>query len=110
MVIHLRRLTALEHYLCASLLSVVITSICADETVPYASHLRTNGFTSLALVETALPIILFLSGLVVLLPRTGNESRIAIFRFIGRYPLLVRYFIVVLPFVGIQKSIEKFLG
>jgi hypothetical protein len=82
--------------------------VFADEALPRDAQLRGAGHMTVASLETALPIVLFISSLIVLLPRTGNESRFAIFRFIGRFPLLIRYFAVVLPFFGIQASIEKF--
>jgi len=68
------------------------------------------GHTTISLLEIALPFAIFATALLFLLPRTGNESRVAFFRFIGRFPLLIRYFAVVLPFFGIQAGIEKFFG
>lgn len=110
MAFRLRRLTAREHNLCAPLLSFVMTFVLADEALPRGAQLRMAGHRTIASLETALPVILFVLALLVLLPRTGNESRIAFFRFVGRFPLLIRYFAVVLPFMGIQAVIEKFFG
>jgi len=87
-----------------------MTFLFADEALPRGAQLGMAGHTTIASLETALPVILFVSALLVLLPRTGNESRFALFRFIGRFPLLIRYFAVVLPFFGIQAMIEKFFG
>jgi hypothetical protein len=110
MAIRLRKLTAREHYLCAPLLAFVLTFILADIALPHGAQLRMAGHTTIALLETALPLALFVSALLVLLPRTGNESRFTVFRFIGRFPILIRYFAVVLPFLAIQAGIEKFIG
>ncbi|HXR08477.1 MAG TPA: hypothetical protein VN765_14170 [Candidatus Acidoferrum sp.] len=110
MAIRLRRLTAREHHLCAPLLSFVMTFLFADEALPRGAALRMAGHTTIALLETALPVLLLVLALLVLLPRTGNESRFAFIQFVGRFPLLIRYFAVVLPFFGIQAMIEKFFG
>ena len=110
MAIRLRRLTEREHRLCAPLLAFVITFIFADRTLPRGAQLNMAGHTTISLLETALPFAIFATALLILLPRTGNESRFTIFRFIGRFPLLIRYFAVVLPFFGIQAGIEKFFG
>ena len=82
----------------------------ADIALARGAQLRMAGHTTIALLEAALPLALFVSALIVLLPRTGNESRFTFFRVIGRCPLLIRYFAVVLPFFGIQAGIEKLFG
>jgi hypothetical protein len=87
-----------------------MTFIFADMTLPRGAQFRMAGHTMIALLEIALPIALLVSALLVLLPRTGNESRFAFFLFVGRFPLLIRYFAIVLPFSGIQASIEKIFG
>jgi len=110
MAIRLRRLTQREHRLCALFLAFVITMIYADRTLPRGAQLNMAGYTTISLLETALPFAIFASALLILLPRTGNESRFTFFRFIGRFPLLIRYFAVVLPFFGIQAGIEKLFG
>jgi hypothetical protein len=87
-----------------------MTFILADITSPRGAQLRVAGHTTIALLETALPLALLVSALLVLLPRTGNESRFTVFRFIGRFPILIRYFAIVLPFLVIQAGIEKIIG
>ena len=110
MTIGLRRLTAREHHLCAPLLAFVLAFVFADLVLPRGSYLRMAGHTTIALLENALPLALFGTALLFFLPRTGNESRFTFFRFIGRFPLLIRYFAVALSFFGIQAGIEKFSG
>jgi|SRR5580658_1439723 hypothetical protein len=110
MAIQLRRLTAREHLLCASLLSFVVTFIFADMALPRGAELRMAGHMTIAVLETALPFTVFISALLVLSPRTGNESSFSLFRYFGRFPLLVRYFAVTLPFCGIQAGIDKLFG
>jgi hypothetical protein len=87
-----------------------MTFIFADMALPRGAQLRVAGHTTIAVLETALPLTLFVSALLVLSPRTGNESRFALFRFFGRFPLMVRYFAVILPFLGIQAGLEKIFG
>jgi hypothetical protein len=87
-----------------------MTFMFADVTLPRGAQLRMAGHTTIASLENALPSVLFISALLVLLPRTGNESRFAFFRFVGGFPLLIRYFAVVLPFIVVQESIEKLFG
>jgi hypothetical protein len=84
-----------------------MTFIFADMALPRGAQLRMAGHTRIAVLETAMPLTLFVSALLVLSPRTGNESRFTLFRFFGRFPLLVRYFAVILPFGGIQAGIDK---
>jgi hypothetical protein len=87
-----------------------MTFIFADMALPRGAQLNMAGHTTISLLETALPFVIFACALLVLLPRTGNESRFTLVRFIGRFPLLIRYFAVVLPFFGIQAGIDKFFG
>jgi hypothetical protein len=110
MALRLRRLTEREHRLCAPLLAFVVTFIFADMALPRGAQLRMAGHTTIAMLETTLPFALFVLALLVLSPRTGNESEINLFRFFGRFPLLVRYFAVILPFGGIQAGIDKLFG
>ena len=110
MAIQVRRLTAREHSLSAFLLSVVITMACADMASPLDAKLEMAGHTAVATCVTASPAIVLLSALLVLLPRTGNESRFAFFRFVGRFPLLIRYFVIFLIFIGRLMSTANFFG
>jgi hypothetical protein len=87
-----------------------MTFVFNDMASPRSAQLRMAGYTTTATLETVLPVVLFILALLVLLPRTGNESRFSFFRFVGRFPLLIRYFAVILPFGGIQASIDKFCG
>jgi hypothetical protein len=87
-----------------------MTFIFADMALPRGAQLRMAGHTTIAMLETTLPFALFVLALLVLSPRTGNESEINLFRFFGRFPLLVRYFAVILPFGGIQAGIDKLFG
>ena len=107
MFLQLRRLTAREHVLSAVLLSFAITFVFLDLTMPRASRLRSEGEAWVASVLTALAIVLFPTALAVLLPRTGNESRIAFFRLVGRLPLLVRYLLVAASFVGLTAIVGR---
>jgi hypothetical protein len=87
-----------------------MTFILADFAVPCGAALRMAGHTTLASLETALPVVVLVLALLVSMPRTGNESPHAFFRFVGRFPLVIRYFAVFLLFFGIQAMIEKFFG
>jgi hypothetical protein len=106
----LNRLTATEHSLGASLLSVITTMIYGDMASPLGAQWEMAGHKTIASFVTASPIMLFVSALLFLLPRTGNESRIGFFRFIGRYPLLIPYFVISLTFLGSLISVAKFFG
>ena len=110
MAIRIRRLTAREHSLSAAILSLALTFLTADTASPCSARLSWAGHPTAASFETAFPFIVLVWTLLVLIPRTGNESRIAFFRFCGRFPLLCRYFAVALPFVGIENSIEAYFG
>jgi len=87
-----------------------MTFILTDMSLPRSAQLSMAGHTTIAVLETSLPLALFVSAFLVLSPRTGNESRFTLFRFFGRFPLLIRYFAVILPFGGIQAGIDKFFG
>jgi hypothetical protein len=87
-----------------------MTAILADITSVRGAKLKMAEHTTISLLETALPAVIFVAALVILLPRTGNESRIAFFRLVGRFPLLIRYFAGVLAFYGIQAIIDMCVG
>lgn len=106
MQISLRRLTAREHWLSASALVVALTMITADIALPNAARLRSTGHPATASLLSLLPAFALVAGLLALLPRTGNESRRAFFRLIGRLPLLVRYLLVGLLCYGFAATIE----
>ena len=106
MQIALRRLTAREHGLSASVLVVALTMIIADIGLPDAARLRSAGHPTAALLLSLLPAFALVAGLLTLLPRTGNESRRAFFRLLGRLPLLVRYLLVGLLCYGLAAAIE----
>ena len=52
----------------------------------------------------------FVSGLTVLLPLGGNNSRLVYFRQMGKIPLLVRFQLLVFLAVGIYISIKLFIS
>jgi hypothetical protein len=106
----LRRLTAREHRLSALILSVVLTALFGDWTSIRSAKLNMAGHTTISSLESALPAVFFVAALVVFLPRTGNESRITVFRFVGRFPLLIRYFVCALAFYGILACIDLYFG
>jgi hypothetical protein len=106
----LQRLSAREHSLSATLLSVCTTAIFTDWTSIRGAKLRMAGHTTISSLESALPVVFFVAALVVLLPRTRNESRIAFSRFAGRFPLLIRYFVCALVFYGILACIDLYVG
>jgi hypothetical protein len=110
MQIGLRTLTAREHVLSASVLASVMTMLFADFALPHASRLWSEGHPTAASVFSVLPVLVFASGLLMLLPRTGNESRIAFFRLSGRLPFLVRFVLLVLLFCGLAATIDRFAG
>jgi hypothetical protein len=110
MQIALRKLTAREHVLSASVLVVALTMISADFALPDAAHLRSAGHSTMASILAGLPAFVLLAGLLALLPRTGNDSRHAFFRLVGRLPLLVRYLLIGLLFCGLSAAIKRFAG
>jgi hypothetical protein len=110
MHIALRRLTAREHSLSASVLVIALTMMSADFALPDAARLRSAGYAATAAIVTVLPAFVLLAGLFALLPRTGNDSRHAFFRLVGRLPLLVRYLLVGLLFCGLSATIKRFAG
>ena len=110
MQIGLRKLTAREHVLSASVLVVALTMIIADFALPDAARLKSAGHPTTASILTVLPAFVLLAGLLALLPRTGNDSRHAFFRLVGRLPLLVRYLLVALLFCGLAATIKRVGG
>ncbi len=118
MKIALRRLTAREHVLAASVLVFALTMIAADIALPDAARLRSAGHLTTASILSVLPVFaLALSrqhclrqALLALLPRTGNNSPHALFRLMGRLPLLVRYVFVGLLFCGLEATIKRLGG
>jgi hypothetical protein len=110
MQIGLRKLTAREHLLSASVLVFALTMMAADIMLPDAAQLRSEGHPRTALTLSVLPVFVFVAGLLALLPRTGNESHHACFRLAGRLPLLVRYLLVGLLFYGLAATIKSFAG
>ena len=106
----LRKLTAREHVLAASVLVVVLTVLSADITSPDAARLRSTGHATAALVLSLLPAFVLVAALLTLLPRTGNVSTHLLFRFAGRLPLLVRYLLVGFLFCALAETIKRFGG
>ena len=86
-----------------------MTAVLADMAFPRAARLVTEAHPTAALFYKISPLALFPVALLILLPRTSNDSRIALFRLAGRLPLLARYFIVALTAYGIGTIIETFI-
>ena len=110
MKIALRRLTAREHVLAASVLVFALTMIVADIALPDAARLRSAGHLTTASILSVLPVFALAAALLALLPRTGNNSPHALFRLVGRLPLLVRYVFVGLLFSGLEATIKRLGG
>ena len=110
MKLGLRKLTAREHVLSASLLLLALTMITADVVLPEAARIRSGGDLMTALNLSVLPALALVAGLLALLPRTRNDSPYAFFRLVGRLPLLVRYLLVVLLIHGLAATIKRFGG
>jgi len=60
---------------------------------PHASKLRSDGHSGVASYFTVLGVAFWLVALLILLPRRGNASSVAVVRALGRLPLLARYFL-----------------
>jgi len=110
MWVGLRKLTAREHVLSASVLVVVLTMVSADVALPDAARLKAVGHLVTASIFAIFPAFVFVAGLVVLLPRTGNASRHAFFRLVGRLPLSARYLLIAILFCGLATTIKWFEG
>ncbi|MFH1021872.1 MAG: hypothetical protein V1809_00610 [Planctomycetota bacterium] len=81
------------HIPAALVLTFAVASPFLSTALPHASVLRQAGHTTLAGYYVALGVAFWVIALVILLPRTGNVSRFAFFRTLGKLPLLVRYFV-----------------
>lgn len=110
MQIALRKLTATEHVLAASVLVFALTMITGDIVMPDAARLRSAGHSTVASILALLPVFALVAGLIALLPRTANQSRRAFFRLVGRVPLVARYFLLGLLFCGLTTTIKSFAG
>jgi hypothetical protein len=110
MKIALRRLTSREHVLAASVLVYVLTMITADIALPDAALLRSTGHPATASILSVLPVFVLAAAVVAFLPRTGNSSPHALFRLVGRLPLLVRYLFVGFFFCALEVTIKRFGG
>jgi hypothetical protein len=110
MKIALRRLTAREHVLAASVLVFALTRITADIALPDAARLHSTGHSATASILSVLPVFVLAAALVAFLPRTGNSSPHALFKLVGRLPLLVRYFLVGLLVYALEVAIKRFGG
>jgi len=77
---------------------------------PEAARLRFAGHSAAASILSALPAFVFITGLFVLLPRTGNESHHAFFKLLGKLPLLIRYFIIGFLFYALSATIKGLAG
>lgn len=65
MKIALRRLTAREHVLAASVLVFALTMIAADITLPDAARLRSAGHPTTASILSVLPVFALAAALLV---------------------------------------------
>jgi hypothetical protein len=106
MGIALRKLTAREHVLAATVLVFTLTMITADIVMAGAARLRSAGYTATPSLLACLPIFAGVVGLIALLPRTANESRYFLFRLVGKWPLLVRYFVIGITVCGLTETIK----
>src|SRR5690348_7020808 len=102
----LPKLTGFNHGALALLLVLAATMLISDITVPAAVELRNAGDPGSASLLTYVPAFTFLTALVGLLPRTGNDSRHATIRVIGKIPLLVRYILIATLSYGIAAAIK----
>jgi len=110
MQVGLRRLTAREHFLAALVLVYALTMIAGDIAMPDAARLRYTGHSITASILATLPLFALVTSLIVLLPRTANQSRRLLFRIVGRVPLLVRCFALALLLYGFKATIKLFAG
>jgi hypothetical protein len=100
----LRRLAPREHVRCAAVLVIALTMIAADRMLADAARLESAGRSTAASALSMVPALAFVVGLFVLWPRTGNDSRHALFRLAGRLPLLVRYVVLGLFVYGLAAA------
>lgn len=99
------------HVPTALVLIFMIGSVSLDMAVPQANTLRAAGHAALARYYVAVGILVWAVALVVLLPKTRNDSRLVFVRTLGKLPLPIRYFVIAgaasLLF-GIGALLEKF--
>ena len=81
------------HIPAALVLTCVIAFPSSDVALSSVSRLRLADHTALAGYYAAIAGVVWGSTLLILLPSTGNLSRFAFVRTLGRLNLLVRYFV-----------------
>ncbi|HMJ89069.1 MAG TPA: hypothetical protein VK530_04600 [Candidatus Acidoferrum sp.] len=77
-----------------------VASAFMSMAMPKASRLHSNGHPDVALYFNVFSVALWFIALFVLLPRRRNTSGIGIVRALGRFPLLLRFFLLILLATG----------
>jgi hypothetical protein len=99
------------HVLAALVLAVTLGGPFADLILPRASTLQAAGHTAVARYYVALGDAFWVIALIVFLPPTHNSSGFTIIRSLGRWPLLIRYFVALTlgwVLMGIGILFERF--
>jgi hypothetical protein len=104
MKIGIRNLTAREHYLAAPVLVLLLTLLMADVMLPEAARLK-SASPVFAVILSLFPLGIFLLGLLILLPRSANNSHWNVIRLAGRIPLPVRFVLLGAVSVGLGSGI-----
>lgn len=82
------------HGLAALGMSLLVAFIFVSLTAMQSIELVRWGCPTLGLLLQFSPLIIWVFSFIVFLPRSNNESNVEIIRYVGRYSMSLRYFIV----------------
>jgi len=101
------------HVLVALFMAFAVFFVSADLFIPHSAMLQRAGHPFIAAWSIGSCYLVGIIGLAILLPRSSNLSRFRWVRFLGRFHLLLRWFIAsifAMILYGVAELLTKWAG